>query len=71
VLTGVKAILDNDAETVTLLQEQLGGFEAHTAISMMAGTIALFCRILHANPDDLLAVLREGVDERMSHETTD
>ena len=71
VLTGVKSILEGESETVNLLQEQLGPFEAHTAISMMAGCIVLFCNILHADPLQLLQTLRDGVDHRLAGDVSE
>lgn len=71
VITGIKAIFDQDKATLELLQEQFGAFEAHVAMSMLAGMIALSCQVTGTPIELVLDGLRSSLDRRMSHETQD
>ena len=62
VLTGVKAIVNGDTETIELLQSTLTLFDAHTAISILADIFIDIAEIFSADVNAILDHFRKQLN---------
>jgi hypothetical protein len=71
VLTGVKAILDQDAPTIVDVMKVSDQYTAHTAISLYAKSLYDISEIIGADWRVILETFREQVETSLYHASRD